>query len=170
MVTRSLLNRDPFAEMERMVNEVDRAFDGFWRPNAITGTVPVDIYEKDNSLFICAAVPGVNPGDLDISLEQNVLTIKGEIKQNWETTENTKVYRREQRYGNFTRSIRLPEGLNFDQIDAEFNNGFVTIRIPKMEQPKPEVKRISVRNAGETQQQVLEQRASNGAKSEKVKA
>jgi HSP20 family protein len=151
MINRSLMNRDPFAELERMVDQMDRSFDGFWRssPSFSGGTVPVDIYEKENNLFICAAVPGVAPEDLEVNLEENVLTIRGELKQNWETNENTKVYRREHRYGNFTRSIRLPENLDLGAIDAEFNNGFVTIRIPKSAPPKAQSKRIPIRNAGE---------------------
>jgi HSP20 family protein len=148
MITRSLLTRDPFADLERMVDQMDRAFDTFWRPMTNGGTVPVDIYEKEGSLFVCAAVPGVSPEDLEVSLEENVLTIKGETKQNWETTENTKVYRREQRYGSFTRSIRLPDNVMLDQTEAEFNNGFVTIRIPKVQEQRPEAKRIPVRTAG----------------------
>jgi HSP20 family protein len=154
MINRSLLNRDPFADLERMVDQMDRAFDGFWRPAMNGGTVPVDIYEKDNSLFVCAAVPGVNPEELEVTLENNVLTIKGESKQNWETNENTKIYRREHRYGAFTRSIRLPENLQLDQIQAEFNNGFVTIQIPKVAEQRPETKRIPIRTS--EGQQMLE--------------
>jgi HSP20 family protein len=151
MINRSLSTRDPFADLGRMVDQMDRAFDGFWRPTMNGGTVPVDIYEKDNSLFVCAAVPGVKPDELEVTLENNVLTIKGETKQNWETTEQTKVYHREHRYGAFTRSIRLPENLQLDQVDAEFNNGFVTIRIPKVPEQKPEAKRIPIRT-GESRQ------------------
>jgi HSP20 family protein len=147
MINRSLLNRDPFADLERMVDQMDRAFDGFWRPASNGGTVPVDVYEKDGNLFVCAAVPGVTPEDLEVTLENNVLTIRGESRQNWETSENTKVYRREHRYGNFTRSIRLPDNLKFDATEADFNNGFVTVKIPKVEEPKPEAKRIPIRTA-----------------------
>jgi HSP20 family protein len=172
MINRSLLSRDPFADLERMAEQMDRAFDGFWRPATTIngGSVPIDVYEKDNSLFVCAAVPGVKPDELEITLDQNVLTIRGEVKQNWETSEETKVYRREHRYGQFTRSIRLPESLDFDRTEAEFVNGFVTIRLPKNQVVKPEPKRIPIKSQ-EPEQRSIEQRATNGtAKREKVGA
>ena len=147
MINRSLWGRDPFADLDRIADQMDRAFDGFLRPanQVVGGAVPIDIYEQDNKLFICASVPGVKPDDIDVTVEDRVLTIRGESKQNWESNEQTKVYRREQRFGTFTRSIRLPEGLDYENVDAEFENGMVTVSIPKTVKANPEPKRIPVR-------------------------
>jgi HSP20 family protein len=110
-------------------------------------TLPVDIFEKDNNLVVRAAVPGIEPKDLDVSIEQNILTIRGETRSHFETDEkDTKVYRREVSYGAFSRSIRLPETLSFDKADAEFKNGFVTITIPKPEQQQAQPRKLNVRS------------------------
>lgn len=110
--------------------------------------LPVDVIEQGDKLFIKAAVPGVNPDELDIQIEKNVLTIKGEHKQE-EVSAEAKVYRREVAYGAFSRSIRLPENLNLDAVDAEFKNGVVTISIQKIEEPKPRSIKVKV-NSGST--------------------
>lgn len=110
--------------------------------------VPLDVYEKDNRIFVRAAVPGVKPEELDITFQEGVLTINGETRHEFETDKDAKVYRREYRYGKFARSIRLPEDIDTEGISAKFENGFVTIEIPKRELPKPEVKKIDVLQAG----------------------
>ncbi|HVT11673.1 MAG TPA: Hsp20/alpha crystallin family protein [Fimbriimonadaceae bacterium] len=107
--------------------------------------LPVDVYEQDGKFVVKAAVPGVNPDELDIQIENNILTIKGEHKTE-ETTEGTKVYRREVSCGAFARSIRLPENLNLESVDADFKNGVVTISIPEIEQPKPQAIKVNVRS------------------------
>lgn len=105
--------------------------------------LPIDVMEMENSLIVKAAVPGVEPNDIDVSLENNILTIKGET-HNAHEKESTKVFHQEIRYGTFTKSVRLPEGLNLDRVVAEFNHGFVTITIPKVEQPKPKQIKIAI--------------------------
>ena len=150
-----MLNRvmqiDPLNEMRAMDEMFNRLFAepfGNRRSGATLATLPVDILERDNKLIVRAAVPGVRPEDLDVAIENNVLTIRGESRDEHESNdEKTKVYRREVSFGSFARSIRLPERLKLDDVDAEFKNGFVTITIPKAEEPKPEAKRISVRSA-----------------------
>jgi HSP20 family protein len=167
---RTLVSLSPVAELQQMVNTIDRAFDGFWNgwsaeQAPMNNPVPVDIYEQDGSLFICAAVPGVRPEDLSVTVDENVLTINGETRQEWDSGEGTRVYHREHRYGKFSRAIRLPENLRFDETEAEFNNGFVTIRFPIMREEKPQPRRIEVRNVTEGQQAISErpkQKATNG--------
>jgi HSP20 family protein len=122
----------------------DRIF-GSSRVNPAT-ILPVDLYEQDDKFFIKAAVPGVAPEDLEVQIENNVLSIKGEHKQE-ETSQEAKVYRREVAYGAFSRSIRLPENLNLEAVDAEFKNGVVTISIAKIEEPKPQTIKVNVRSS-----------------------
>lgn len=115
----------------------------FHWPQMEQKSLPIDVVEMEHSLIVKASVPGVDPNDIDVSLESNILTIKGELI-NSEVKESTKVFHQEIRHGAFTRSIRLPEGLNFDRVVAEFNHGIVTITIPKVEQPKPKQIKIAV--------------------------
>ena len=107
--------------------------------------LPVDIFEKDGALLVRAAVPGVSPEEVHITLEGDVLTIQGEMTESHEMTE-AKVYRREYRTGKFTRSVRLPKNLDTSKITAEFDNGFVTVRLPKLEESKPNIVKVVVQN------------------------
>lgn len=149
-----IMNVDPLLEMRSVEDTFNRMFgypmSGTFDRGLQVATLPVDIFEKDNNLVVRAAVPGVKPEDLDIAIENNILTIRGETKSNFENeSSETKVYRREVSFGQFSRSIRLPEALKFDQADAEFKHGFVTITIPKVEQPKPQPRKLTVRSTDE---------------------
>ncbi|MCA1948716.1 MAG: Hsp20/alpha crystallin family protein [Armatimonadetes bacterium] len=145
----SLVRINPFEEMRQMTEMFDRLFEAWpWErtPAVDRGTVaPMDVLEKDNKLIIRAALPGVKPEDVKVNIENNVLTIEGEVKQE-HVDENTRVYRRECAYGKFTRSLRLADNLNFDQIDAQFHNGIVEITIPKIVEEKKTIS-IPVRTA-----------------------
>lgn len=146
---RSLVNLNPVAELQQVADMMDRAFSEF-RENVNSEqprgwSLPVDIFERDNNLVIKAAVPGVKPEDIDVSVENNVLTIRGESKE--ETQQNDVVYRREYRYGSFSRSIRLPENIDTNGIEAEFDHGFVKIILPRVEPAKPKALKVQVKNA-----------------------
>ncbi len=91
-------------------------------------------------------MPGVDPEQIDIQIENNVLTIRGELKSDYEETQ-AKVYRREYSYGKFSRSIRLPEDLNHEEVSAEFKHGFVTITLPRTPTPQPKVLRVPIKPA-----------------------
>jgi HSP20 family protein len=109
-----------------------------------TATLPIDIYEREGNLVVRAAVPGIEPTDLEINIENNVLTIRGETKHDSETSED-KIYRREVSYGSFSRSVRLPENLNVEAVEAEFKNGIVTITLPRIPEEKPKSFRVPVK-------------------------
>lgn len=111
------------------------------QPNLLS--IPLDVIEDEGKVTIKAAVAGINPDELEITIENNVLTIKGEHKTE-EVSENAKVFRRENTYGSFSRSIRLSPQLNQEGVSANFKNGFVTITIPKVEEEKPKALRIPV--------------------------
>jgi HSP20 family protein len=163
-----IMNVDPMLEMRSMEEMFNRLFahpmPGTMNRDLQVATLPVDIFERDNQLVIRAAVPGVKPEDLDVSVENNVLTIRGESRSEFEQgSENTKVYRREVSYGSFSRSIRLPENLKLDQADAEFNHGFVNITIPKLEEQKPQPRKLNVRSAsGSTSGEVRTESTATG--------
>lgn len=149
-----LVARRPRNDYGTMLDAFDRMFDSIWTvgpsaPNA--PAMPLDIFEKDNKVFLRAAVPGVKPEEIEVSVEDDVLTIRGETKQTLESDENTKVYRREFRLGSFSRSVRLPEGLDLENVEAQFENGMVTISIPRLEPVKIEPRRIVVKTPQSTE-------------------
>jgi HSP20 family protein len=101
-----------------------------------TEDLAVDMYETMDEVVVKAALPGVKPEQLDINIAGDVLNIRGE--SNEETNDEQQDYiRRERRYGSFSRSVTLPSGLQADKADAKFENGMLTLKIPKSEQMKP---------------------------------
>jgi HSP20 family protein len=113
----------------------DRAMTTAWAP-------ALDISERKDAYLVTVEVPGVEPEDLDITMEDGLLTIKGERQFTAESSEQ-QFHRVERRYGAFRRSITLPAQVQADQIEATFDNGVLQIVVPKAEEAKP--KRIQVR-------------------------
>lgn len=147
----NLIRWQPMSDLVSLRDAMDRLFeDSFVTSRSWIGgqgmTDPsLDAYETANDVVVKAALPGIKPEDVDITLTGGLLTISGETKE--ETEQNDKNYiRRERRYGSFSRSVSLPEGLNGDKADAKFENGVLTLSIPKSEQIKP--KKIQVKTNG----------------------
>jgi len=97
---------------------------------------PVDIYETDNEVVVRAELPGMEQKDIDIRIENNVLTIKG-VRRMDEQVKEDKYHRIESAYGTFIRSFTLPTTVDEDNIKAEYRNGILKIVLPKKEQSKP---------------------------------
>ncbi len=137
----NLIRWDPFREMSSMREAMDRLMDdGYTRPlgAALWDVSPVptmDLYQTEDSVVVKMGLPGVKPEDIQISVANGVLTIRGEVKE--EKAENEKTYHlRERRYGSFSRSISLPSNVSADKSDAEFENGILTLTLPKAEEAK----------------------------------
>jgi HSP20 family protein len=96
----------------------------------------VDVYEKEGDLVIKADIPGVDEKAIDLKLEGNILTIRGERKLDPEV-ENSTFYQTEGFYGNFSRSFRLPDSIDADKISAKYRNGVLTITIPSKPEAQP---------------------------------
>jgi HSP20 family protein len=125
-----------------LMNEFDRLFERpYPRTAAHDWNIALDVAEKDETYLVTATVPGVNPDDMEITLEDGVLTLKGEIKNN-EEVEEAKYHVRERRFGSFNRSIRFPMAVNSEAVQATYNNGILSLNIPKSEAVKP--KRITI--------------------------
>ncbi|MBE2198345.1 MAG: Hsp20/alpha crystallin family protein [Anaerolinea sp.] len=131
----------------RMINEFDRAFGDMINDMLDAPTtpakwgLPLDVAETEDAYTVAAPIPGINPDDIDITLEDDVLTIKGETSS--ETNEeNTRYHLRERRFGTFSRSLRFPVAVNSDAVAANYVNGVLTLTIPKAEEVKP--KRIAI--------------------------
>jgi len=103
----------------------------------------VDILEKDGNLILRAEVPGMNQKDIDLKLEGNVLTMRGEKKSS-EEEKHGNYHRVESSYGSFTRSFNLPETVDRDKIHADYKDGILTITIPQRPEVKPREIPVSV--------------------------
>ena len=134
---------DPFQEMLNLRRTVDRLFDNANSDHEYAQWgLAVDVVENKNEYIVKASVPGINPDDLDISYSDDTLTIKGEIKSDNEYKED-QYQLRERRYGSFARSISLPTKIKGDAIEASYQNGVITLRLPKSEEARP--KRIPIK-------------------------
>ena len=149
----NLVRWNPVREAAELMNEFDRALEypllrQRWgmplRTNEIVGSwnLALDVAEKGDVFTVKASLPGISPDDLNVTLEDNVLTIQGEVKED-ETIEESNYHIRERRYGSFSRSVRFPVPVESDKVEAEFENGVLTLSIPKAEAVKP--KRIAVK-------------------------
>lgn len=107
-----------------------------WPVSAGSGDLAVDVYETDDDVVVKSAIPGVKPEDIDISLTGDTLTIKGESKFEEKVSEENYI-RREMRYGSFSRTMTVPVPVVADKADAEFEDGVLTLTLPKAEEIKP---------------------------------
>jgi len=115
----------------------------FSEPSARPWTPGVDILESENDLVLKADVPGVDPKNIDISMENGTLTLKGERK--FENSETHQGYHRiERSYGSFARSFALPDTVDVEKVKADFKNGVLTVTLPKKEVAKPRAVKIEV--------------------------
>jgi HSP20 family protein len=143
-----LSRRDPFRELMSFRNAFDRLFDNsMFEPGLdfnITGQLALDVAETEDEFEVKAVIPGIDPDDLDVSIANNTLTIRGETKEEHEK-KDAQYHLRERRYGSFSRSITLPAEINADNIEAKYEAGILTLRLPKSEAVKP--KRIPILGA-----------------------
>ncbi|HEY4428549.1 MAG TPA: Hsp20/alpha crystallin family protein [Solirubrobacteraceae bacterium] len=108
-------------------------------------TPPADVLVKDDEVKVEMDVPGVSADDLEIELENDVLTIRGERRFPYDNEQDDRAWRRvERRFGRFERVLRVPRGLDPNAIDAELHHGVLTVRIPRPEPPQP--RRIEIRH------------------------
>lgn len=134
-------DRDLFEEIDRYFDE---PFGLLRRPfGRMEGWgLSLDVAEEDAAYVVKASLPGMKPEEIDVTVSDNVLTIRGEMKRDEEIAEE-KYHLRERRYGAFSRSITLPGVVETDKIEAQYADGVLTLRLPKSEVVQP--KRITVR-------------------------
>ena len=137
----SLIRVDPFCEMPVLRDMMDRLMeDGFVRPRSgalwdVASAPTMDLFQTEDSVVVKMGLPGVKPEDIQISVANGVLTIRGEVKEVRDEKEKT-YHIRERRYGSFSRSVSLPSNVAADKSDAEFENGILTLTLPKAEEAK----------------------------------
>jgi HSP20 family protein len=151
-VRMALIRWEPAAELNTIQNEMNRLFNTFFDQPAPAGRggtpsrrwIPaMDLVETADHYVLRADLPGLDDDDVNIQLEDNMLTISGERKTQHEQNEEG-YYRIERAFGNFTRSLTLPDGVDPHGVQAHFDRGVLEIRIPKPEQRKPRQVQITL--------------------------
>ena len=144
----NLIRWEPAREMMTLREAMDHLFDdAFTRPLSIRDgwSVPaIDMYQTDDEIVVKASLPGVKADEVQINISGEVLTLKGETKHEEEKTSSPQGkdkawHIREQRWGAFERSVVLPTDVVADKAKADFENGILTITLPKAEEVKPKV-------------------------------
>jgi len=129
----NLIRWEPAREMMSLRDAMDRLFDdAFTRPLSVRdgwSAPAIDMYQTDDEIVVKAALPGIKSDEVQINITGEVLTLKGEVKQNEEKKEKA-WHIREQRYGSFERSVVLPTDVVADKAKAEFENGILTMCLP----------------------------------------
>jgi len=134
---------DPFSEFGSLRRAMDRVLEDFAPGRGLRGangstelTFPVDVSDAGEALTVKAVLPGIKPDDVEITVSDGVLTIRGETRQET-TAEKENYYHREIRYGAFSRSIALPSGVSQEQAEASFEDGILTVTLPKAAEARP---------------------------------
>ena len=151
-MARNLVRWEPWSDLVSLREAMDRLFEeSFVRPRAGwlaplgDGSLAVDMYETDEEVIVKTTVPGVKSEDIDVSITGDVLTIKGETKAE-EKVEKANYIRQERRYGAFSRSLTLPSTVVADKATAEFENGVLTLTLPKAEEVKPKTIQVKAKS------------------------
>lgn len=166
----SIVRYDPFRDLRTLQEEVNRLFStnltrafgdegigrGAWAPS-------VDIYENKDQIVLEAELPGMKQEEFDLSIENNVITLRGERK--FEKTDETDNYHRVERsYGSFTRSFTLPQTVSAEGATAEYSNGVLRVTLPKREETK--ARRIEVKGTDTGSPKTIETTAQSGKSKE----
>jgi HSP20 family protein len=175
----NLIRWDPFRELVGMRQTMDRLLEGgYVRPSRpLVGLTEwaqpsLDMYQTPKEVVIKAALPGVDPEDVEIEIAGNTLTIKGEIKQE-EKSEEDDYLCRECHYGSYYRAITLPQSVKGDNAEATFEDGILTLTVPKTEVEKPkkiEVKAKKAIEGGPNKPKTVKSRASKKSPKKKKPA
>ena len=145
----------PFRELATMQTEMSRLMNGLLEGNGreTQSWVPaVDVWETENALVYAFDLPGIPEEKINVEVEEGSLTVTAERERSQEVN-NERFYRFERRFGTFTRTIGLPQGVNEEHIRAEFRDGVLEIHVPKPEQQKP--RRIQI-GGGASEQKTIE--------------
>lgn len=149
----SITRWDPFQNLATLQDQVNRLFEAplagrrAENSNLAAWAPAVDIYETENELVIKADLPDINEKDLDVRVENNMLTIRGERKFEQKVKEDNYL-RIERTYGSFSRSFSLPTTVNTESVQAEYKNGVLTVQLPKRAESKPRQVKVNVTTNG----------------------
>lgn len=138
--------RDPrawssFDELRSLQREMNRLFDGYEPRTAVSRFPALNVWGNEENVVVTAELPGMAPDDLDINVVNNQLTLKGERKGD-KPAEDAVCHRNEREYGKFVRTVRLPFAVENEKVTARYENGVLTVVMPRHEATKP--KRIEI--------------------------
>ena len=143
MARDTLVRWDPFRDLVSIQDELNRLFGRTFtggesmRPTATGPWMPaMDVYETEDRIVATLELPGIEPKDVEVSVEDSTLTVSGKREFTSETNEDN-YHRVERRYGSFARSISLPQTVDTEKVGARFDKGVLTIEVPKVERAKP---------------------------------
>jgi HSP20 family protein len=142
----------PLRGLNTLQDQVNRLFEDSFRGTRSESTLStwapsVDIHETENALIVCADLPGISEKDLDVRVENNMLTIRGERKMDTSVNEDNYL-RVERTYGSFSRSFSLPSAVNTEAIKADYTHGVLTVTLPKREESKPKQVKVNIQSNG----------------------
>jgi HSP20 family protein len=145
-MTMALLRWDPFTALSRMDKEFDELVSRTFGSAPYQFVPPVEMATDGSDVVITLEVPGVDVSDIEIEVNDGKLTISGDRKDSWQDSTRGKVLVREMRYGSFRRTFQLPDGVQADQVDAEFDRGLLRLRIRNVTRPVTPPKKIEIRS------------------------
>ena len=139
---------DPFRDLRQMEDTMNRLWRRFgdspiYREGAEDWNILIDVIQKEDEIEVKASIPGISPDDIDVSIEDNVLTMRAEKTEETED-KDTSYLVRERRFGSFYRALRLPETVDADKIESHYENGVLTITMPKAEEKKKKQIQVKV--------------------------
>ena len=149
----NIVRWEPFSDVVSLRDAMDRLFEeSFIQPRfmaplreGVMGQLALDVLENENEFIVKASVPGLKPEDIDITVVGDTLTIKGQTKT--ETKQEKQNYLlQERRYGSFQRSLNLPVSVQADKAKADFENGVLTLTLPKAEEVKPKQIKVNIKS------------------------
>ncbi|NLN70509.1 MAG: Hsp20/alpha crystallin family protein [Chloroflexi bacterium] len=145
----NLMRRDPFREMLSWNRAMERAFDRLYSEEGLglgeSLKLRMDVVENDDAFIVKADMAGINPDDIEITFTDNNLTIRGEVLDEHEESQEDRYHLRERCCGTFARTISMPGSVDVNKIKAETENGVLQIYLPKKEEVKP--RRIEISGA-----------------------
>ncbi len=153
---------EPFRELRQMqenMNQLWRSFSpgGGEAGDVETWAIPLDVVQQGDNIIVKASVPGVNPEDIDVSIENDVLIIRGQTKEEREHQEGNYLMR-ERRSGSFYRALRLPDTLDSDQAQPHYEHGVLSITFPRLESKR--ARRLQITSGQGSQGQIVEGQSS----------
>ena len=139
----TLVRWEPFRELAALQNDMGRLMSTFLGQGQVDGEngerswMPaVDVWETDNELVYAFDIPGISEEEISVEYDEGALTVSGK-RERTEQSEDDRFYRYERRFGSFSRTVGLPQGVEEDAIRADYRNGVLEIHVPKPEAPKP---------------------------------
>lgn len=144
----TIVRWNPIREIEQMQRAFDEAFrgvsGGFATVNAGSHALALDVHEDEKGYRVVTALPGVKADDIHVEVEYGVLSISAEINEEKTEGDGKRALLRERRYGKFSRRLRLPQTINANAIDAQYQDGVLTLNLPKAEEAKPRLIPVKV--------------------------